>query len=129
MNNNPEKEILKLEEEYRQAAIRLDADALDRIYADDIMVTAPVGVVVDKAAAMAEARLASEKAKIESYEKEDIKVRVFGDTAVTSFRLKAKSKFDGQEVNREFHITDVWLKRQGNWQIISCHAASLEPQP
>src|SRR5213082_2964244 len=48
MNSNAEQEILKLEEEYRQAAIRLDVAALDRIFADDLITTAPNGMVVGK---------------------------------------------------------------------------------
>jgi hypothetical protein len=45
MSSNVEQEILRLEEELRQAEMQLDIATLDRTYADDIMVTAPVGIV------------------------------------------------------------------------------------
>ena len=43
-------EILNLEEQLRQAEMRVDRAALDAFFADEIMVTAPIGIVVDKAA-------------------------------------------------------------------------------
>src|SRR5436305_1908403 len=60
MSSNLEQEILKLEEDYRQAAMRLDAAALDRIYADDLIVTAPNGMMCDKAGALGEAHRATD---------------------------------------------------------------------
>jgi ketosteroid isomerase-like protein len=126
MNQNVEKEIWKLEEELTQTEMRLDVEALDRIYADDIMVTAPIGICVDKPAVMNEVRQAADKAKIEKYDKNDLKVRAYGDTAVTSYRITAKARFEETELNRVFCITNVWLKRQGRWQIVARHTANLE---
>ena len=124
--NDIEKEIVRQEEELTQTEMRLDAEALDRIYADDIMVTAPIGLCVDKPAVMAEVRLAADKARIESYDKSDLKVRAFGSTAVTSYRINAKATFEGAEIIREFCITNVWMKRHERWQIVARHAANLE---
>ena len=78
--NKVEEEIRKMEEELTQTESRLDVDALDRIYADDIMVTAPIGICVDKPAVMSEIRMAAEKAVIGRYDKDDLKVRAFGAT-------------------------------------------------
>ncbi|MCA1601868.1 MAG: nuclear transport factor 2 family protein, partial [Acidobacteria bacterium] len=77
-----ETEILRLEEELTQIEMRVDVQALDQIYADDIMVTAPIGICVDKPAVMTEIRAAAEKAVVDKYDKNDLKVRVYGDTAV-----------------------------------------------
>ena len=126
MNQNVEKEILELEEELTQTEMRLDVDALERIYADDIMVTAPIGICVDKAAVMTEVRLAADKAKVERYDKDDLKVRAYGDTAVTSYRITAEARFEETEINKVFCITNVWMKRQGRWQIVARHTANLE---
>ena len=62
--NNVEKEIFKLEEELTHTEMRVDVEALNAIYADDIMVTAPIGLVVDKPAVMHEVREAAGKAQI-----------------------------------------------------------------
>src|SRR5688572_1902895 len=107
--NAVEKEILRLEEELTQTEMRIDVEALDRIYADDIMVTAPIGLVVDKPAVMAEVRLAAEKAKVERYDKDNLKLRSYGDTAVTSYRITTKARFEETDINAQFCITNVWM--------------------
>lgn len=123
---NPiETEILRLEDELTQTEMRVDVQALDQIYADDIMVTAPIGICVDKPAVMTEIRAAAEKAVVDKYDKNDLKVRVYGDTAVSSYRMSAAATFEGIEIKRQLCITNVWMKRNKNWQIVARHTASL----
>jgi len=119
-----EHEILKLEEELRQAEMQVEAEALERFYADDIMVTAPVGIVVDKPLVQEEIRRAG-SARIEVFDKDDIKVRAYGDTAVTSYRLTVKGQNEGIEISQQFRVTDVWLRREGRWQVVSRHTALM----
>ena len=123
--NEVERQIFNLEEELTQTEHRLDVQALDRIYADDIMVTAPIGICVDKPAVMNEVRNAAEKAAIGRYDKDDLKVRAFGDTAVSSYRMAAEATFEGIEIKRQLCITNVWMKRNDQWQIVARHTASL----
>ena len=120
-----ERQIFNLEEELTQTEHRLDVQALERIYADDIMVTAPVGICVDKRAVMDEVRSAAEKAVVGRYDKDDLKVRAFGDTAVSSYRMAAEATFEGREIKRQLCVTNVWMKRNGQWQIVARHTASL----
>jgi ketosteroid isomerase-like protein len=123
--NEIEKDILRMEDELTQIESRLDVDALDRIYADDIMVTAPTGICVDKPAVMTEIRAAAEKAVIGRYDKTNLKVRAYGDTAVSSYCMAAVATFEGHEIKRSLCITNVWMKRNSHWQIVSRHTASL----
>ena len=123
--NDTEKQILRLEEELTQTEMRVDVDALDRIYADDIMVTAPIGICVDKPAVMTEVRQAADKAVVARYDKEDLRVRAYGDTAVSSYRMTAEATFEGVEIKRQLCITNVWMKRSEQWQIVARHTASL----
>ena len=123
--NAIEREIFRLEEELAQTEMRVDVQALDQVYADDIMVTAPIGICVDKAAVTAEIRAAAEKAVVGKYDKSDLRIRVYGDTAVSSYRISAEAMFDGIEIKRELCITNVWMKRNDRWQIVARHTASL----
>jgi ketosteroid isomerase-like protein len=123
--NEIEKQILRLEEALTQTEMSVDVDALDRIYADDIMVTAPIGICVDKIAVMNEVRQSAEKAAVGRYDKEDLKVRAFGDTAVSSYRMTAEATFEGLEIKRKLCITNVWMKRNEQWQIVARHTAGL----
>lgn len=123
--NEVEKEILQLEEQLTQTEMLVDVQALDRIYADDIMVTAPIGICVDKPAVMTEVRQAADKAVVSRYDKNDLKVRAYGQTAVTSYHMSAEATFEGMEIKRQLCITNVWMKRNGHWQIVARHTASL----
>src|SRR5437667_7791079 len=100
MMNDIQQHILKLEEDLTQTESRLDVAALDRIYADDIMVTAPIGICVDKPAVMTEVRAAAAKAVIGRYDKDDLKVRAYGDTAVSSYRMDAEATFECAVIKR-----------------------------
>jgi ketosteroid isomerase-like protein len=123
--NEVEREIVNLEEQLTQNEMRVDVDALERIYADDIMVTAPIGICVDKPAVMTEVRQAAAKAVVSRYDKNDLKVRAYGDTAVSSYRMSAEATFEGMEIKRQLCVTNVWMKRKGNWQVVARHTASL----
>ena len=124
--NDVENEIVRLEEELSQTEHRLDVEELNRVYADDIIVTAPIGICVDKPAVMAEVRTAAEKAIVGRYDKTDLKVRAFGDdTAVSSYRMAAEATFEGHPIKRRLCITNTWMKRAGHWQIVARHTASL----
>lgn len=123
--NELEKEITRLEEQLTQTESRLDVAALDRVYADDIMVTAPIGICVDKPAVMDEVRRAAAQAVVGRYDKDDLKVRGFGDIAVSSYRMTAWATVEGQELKRSLCISNVWMKRNNDWQIVARHTASL----
>jgi ketosteroid isomerase-like protein len=123
--NEFEREITRLEEQLTETESRLDVEALDRIYADDIMVTAPIGICVDKPAVMDEVRRAAAQAVVGRYDKDDLKVRAYGDTAVSSYRMTAWATVEGQELKRSLCITNVWMNRNSHWQIVARHTASL----
>ena len=137
MPGNIEQEILTQEENLTQAKRQLDISALDRIYADDVMFTSVTGEVCGKVGLMTEAArgvterdnaAAQGKKFVTSFDKEDIKVVTHGDTAVMSYRFVVRIQGEGMDINRRYRTTNVWLKRESQWQVIAGHMASLDPQ-
>jgi ketosteroid isomerase-like protein len=134
MSGTLEQDILMQEERLTLATRQFDLDALDRIYADDIMFTGVTGTTCGKSSLMDEARrgLAQREAAAEtkhfvaSFDKDDIKVVAHGDTAVTSYRFTVTIQNNGQETRRRFRTTNVWMKRQPGWQVMAGHTASLD---
>jgi len=123
-------EIVALEDSLTQATRALDVDALDRIYADDIIMTSVLGepcgktVVLDEArrgVAQRQSAAAAGKPITSSYDKEDLTVSAGGDAAVASYRFVVRIQADGIDVNRRYRTTNVWMKRQGRWQIVAAH--------
>ena len=135
MNLQMDQEILAEEERLTKATQTADVDALDRIYADDIIFTGVAGAICNKATVMDEARRgAAERKKaaanpgapaVVAYDKDEIMTRRHGDTAVASFRFGITIRNDGQEVTRRYRTTNVWMKRAAGWQVVAAHTASL----
>lgn len=138
MSENMEQEILTQEENLTQATRKLDIEALDRIYADDILMTSVLGEPCNKSTVIGEAKrgvteresaAAAGKQIVGSSDKEDLKIVSHGDTAVASYRFVVKIKGQGIDVHRRYRTTNVWMKRQGRWQIIAAHTAFvLDPK-
>ena len=138
MSTDIEQEVLTQEEALTLATRKLDIDALDRIYADDILMTGVLGETCGKAFLMDEAKrgvahrqsaVAAGKHFEGSYEKEDLKIVLLGDTVVTSYRFVVKMKGPGIDVHRRYRTTNVWAKRNGSWQVAAAHTAFvLDPK-
>ena len=138
MPANVEQEVLTQEENLTYATRNLEIAALERIYADDILMTSVLGETCTKSIAMDEAKrgvaqrsaAASAATHIEaSYDKEDLKIVALGDAAVTSYRFVVKMKGPGINVHRRYRTTNVWAKRNGSWQVVAAHTAFvLDPK-
>jgi len=132
-------EILRQEAQLADARRTLDLDAIDRIYADDLLLTGVLGEpTCSKTAVMDEVRRGiaernSAKARgvqAETVtETEDAKVMALGDTAVATYRFVVTVKGSNLDLRRRYRSTNVWAKREGRWQIVIAHTAFvLDPQ-
>ena len=59
---------------------------------------------------------------IEDFAYEEIDPEVYGDTAVVVSRYRQSARLDGNDVSARLHMTDVWIRRGGRWQIVRRHA-------
>jgi len=65
---------------------------------------------------------ASGRYAIEDFGYEEIDPEVYGDTAVVVSRYSQTATLDGRDVSARLHVTDVWIRRDGRWQIVRRHA-------
>jgi ketosteroid isomerase-like protein len=49
----------------------------------------------------------------------DMKVRVYGDTAVVTGSDDEKSSYKGKDTSGHYTWTDVFVKRKGHWQAVA----------
>jgi len=56
---------------------------------------------------------------------DDVTVVLFGDTAIVRGRTVASASLNGEPVNARIRFTDVFLRRNGRWQVIASHASPL----
>jgi ketosteroid isomerase-like protein len=57
--------------------------------------------------------------KFESAKSSDVKVRVYGKTAVMTGRFNAKGTFKGKTIDVRERYTAVWVKQNGRWQLVA----------
>ena len=100
-------EILKHEDEDHQAFIKGDADAIDRLYADDVSLTYADGKMITKAQLLADIR--SGKHKLFQVAHDDIEMHIYGNTVVVTGHSTATGKLYSNP--RRFINGDWWLTR------------------
>ena len=59
---------------------------------------------------------------IDDFVYEEIDPEVYGDTALVLSRYEQTARLDGRDVSARMHVTDVWVRRDGRWQIVRRHA-------
>ena len=55
--------------------------------------------------------------------------RIIGDTAILSYDANETETIFGQNLRSRYHITDTWLRRNGQWQIIASQAHRYYEDP
>ncbi len=114
-------ELLKLETQWNEAHLRGDAAALERLWADELIVTVQEMPVMDKIQALAIVR--SGRVKFKRYTTSELKVNVFGDSAVVTGHLNRVRERQGQEFEDNWRFTKVLVRRGGKWQVVAWHGS------
>ena len=58
----------------------------------------------------------------------DIKVRVYGDTAVATYTEMYDALMDGKRVAKTIITTDTFAKMAGRWKLVAEHSSAVAPQ-
>jgi len=116
--------LTQLEKDWNQAVMRRDMNFLEGLYAEDFLSTCSIGgKMTDRAQDLAEVKDA--KNKVEAVELSDIKVRVFGTTAIVTGVNSTKGTSVEGMAYAPIRFTDVFMKRNGKWQVISSAATRI----
>src|ERR1041384_3032128 len=119
-------EIRRLDQERIQAQIHADAIALKRIYADDFIGIGPSGTVRTKPEVLSD--FTSGELKFQSITTEEVRIRVYENTAVETGRSTMVGQDKNKVVPRDNRFTRVWVKLQGHWQLVANHYSTLVAQ-
>jgi ketosteroid isomerase-like protein len=129
-----EQDLLKLEGEWLDAYLKHDVAAMERIEADDFLITFPDGRVMTKADEIANLKKPVPAGPGPTFMTADTKIRVYGDTAILTGKFIQKGTYadgprKGQDYNIQERYTDVYVKRNGRWQVVSSHLTAIAPPP
>jgi Domain of unknown function (DUF4440) len=124
-----EAELMQIERDIGEANIKRDKAYFERIEADEFIFTDSGGGITTKAEDVASLDKPAGEFKLVSYIVDEMKVSVYGKTAVVTGRTTTISRGKDREVTNKSRFTDVFVKRGGRWQIVAGHSSRIrEPQ-
>ena len=108
--------LKKIEQELTDTIVKSDTSAFEKYLSSDYLGIGPDGVTQNKSELLADIK--SGTLKLESSTTSDMKVRVAGaDMAVVVYRSDDKGTYKGKDVTGQYRWLDVFVKRDGKWQI------------
>jgi ketosteroid isomerase-like protein len=114
-----------LDREWGEAVVRRDAEALDRLLADDYTFTDFSNETVSKAREIASVKAPVFDFLLVSILISDVQVRIDGERAVVTGHAVLKAQFDEQDISQRYLYTRTFARRDGRWQIITARIISL----
>ena len=119
------KEIENLESQWRTALMQNDVATINRLLADDYLGINPNGTLETKADALALRR--SGTVKISSIDPSNLKIRVYGDTAVATSQVELQGHDGERDISGRYHYTRVYSHKSGEWKVVSFEASRIPP--
>jgi len=120
--------IRQMERDIMAAIKDKDAATLEPLLADDFVYRTHFGAEADKAEFLKS--IASFPVKIISIRGEELKVNVYGDTAVlTGVQLAQAKAPEGEVEESAVAFTDVFVRRAGRWLMVLAYGVELPSGP
>ncbi|MGH8458586.1 MAG: nuclear transport factor 2 family protein, partial [Nevskiales bacterium] len=111
MDDKASKELIDVANEWDRAMVGNDAEAIGRYMADDWIIVGSDGGQCDKATFLGLVK--SGALSHDVMESEDLKVRVYGDTAVVTLRGESGGKYQGQAFREVERVSCVFVRQEG----------------
>src|SRR5947209_2846669 len=113
-----EQELMALSAQWMDAVVRKDHAALDGFLAPDYYYSKPGDPdTTDRSTWLKNAMVMDWR----YLHYRDFKVDLYGETAVVSAMVESKLGMWGIPVSSDVQVTDVWVRRNGQWQVAARH--------
>lgn len=122
-----EKTLNALERKWMDSLRQRDASVLSQLISDDFTLVSP-RLVVASGDREKYFQHAMRELSLTSYDFEGLTVRLYGRTAVVSGRLRQTASVAGDDWGGDYLFTDVWVTRDGAWQVVSRHTSLPPPE-
>jgi len=120
-----EPQLIELERQLSNALVKQDAAVLDRLWSNDLVFTFPNGKMSTKAQRLA-GQKPSDQGDQSTNTNDQVKVHLYGNTAVVTVLSTWKGKAGTQDYSDQFQATHLWVKQQGRWQLVAAHVSQLK---
>ena len=117
-----EQHLRQMNDEWVKALVRGDGETLDRIMADDFYFAYPMEGD-DKTQFIDD--VTSGVIRVEYLNRENVTVRIWGNTAVLSAHDAAKWFYQGRDFSGHYKILHVYANRDDKWELVSVQACPI----
>jgi len=121
-----EAEVRKVMEAVKAGLSANNADAMDKVYADNYMFVGVDGATMTKAERLAALRSGDLKYTSFAYSDENIRVSPDGNSAVGIFRVSVKGTMKGKPMDGDSRTTGVFAKTKDGWRLMSASNVKIE---
>jgi ketosteroid isomerase-like protein len=119
--------LTKIEREIAAGIVKGDTSVFTKYFAATAAFTDPDGALMTRTESIA--MFKSGDLKFESLTVEDVKVKLYGDTAIVTYRSKDKGSYKDQPIVGESRWTDTWARINGKWLIVATQGTTIAPMP
>lgn len=124
-------EVERTEREYNEVFLVPNAESFDKFHTDDFYTTSenPARITVKASILYYLKNVGMRPGTLSSVNTSDLKVRVYGTTAVATGIWKTTAiSTNNNEVNKTERFTRIWIKEKDRWRLAASHySATVEP--
>ena len=121
-----EQTLMKMEQEMADSILKGDTSVWDRYSDANSVFTDPTGMMMNKAQSMA--MFKSGDLKFESIKMDNMKVQMFGSTAIVTYTSMDKGTYKGRDISGVYRWTDVLGKVGGKWKLVAGQGTPIMKQ-
>jgi hypothetical protein len=122
-DNSAEEAVLKADTARFTAMVKADANALDKLLAEELTYTHSNASVQTKAELISDIK--SGKIKYLSVEPGDRKARIFGNMAIVTGGASVHITQNGNDLTFKIRYTNAHINRGGSWQMVAWQSTRL----
>jgi ketosteroid isomerase-like protein len=123
MEDRARQELIRVASEWDRAMVGNDAEAIGRYMAEDWIIIGSDGSVGDKPTFLQLVK--SGTLSHDEMTSEDVRVRVYGDTAVVTARGVSGGKYQGQAFREVERSSCVFVRQEEHWRCVLTHLSRL----
>ena len=124
-------QLERLGEEWAAAELQSDGAALREILADDFIGVGPRGFTLTRDQWLS--RHDAGSLRYESFGLDEVRMRLYGDAAITVCRQSAEGVYEDEngrfELDEQFRLTLVFVKQDGRWQLAGLQLSPILGRP
>lgn len=122
----PKEDVDAAEDRRYDTMIAGDAAALAAMLGDEFVYHQPNGRVQDKPGYVKQ--VTGGDVKLHKAERYEVKINVYGDTAAVTGSTLVDAEMGGKAVRLDLRYLNVWVNRDGRWQLVARQSA-VKPPP